>query len=477
MHTSAWFLTALVMSVPPENSGPTLEKGLEVRWTGTFSEATLRPGVRATRLYDVETRLFVYDVGEHGADAALFTRVYVKPDRPRPEPSPGVVRLELVQIGPKGQVRILPSPADSEHPDPRLQPWPAVPLQALPTHEAGMFLEFPKDPIRPGLTWTQKDGERPDIVWKVVGIETYRGYPAWKITAEQKTTGYYSDRIRQEEWRKAETLTVVPARGYAARLERVIERREPDQEHFAFRSVLTLEQQGRMVYSGRLFEERRDEAWHAAAFTAMLDRALQHAHRDGTAPFTTLLRRIAAYLADHGAGDSVPYREAILAVRKRAEAAARGDLPPSPPKTESAKAFDPIAVGAPIPDITVAGITVSDTFRLSSCKGRAVLLAYFQPTAPSAAEVLELASTLRRRNVGTVVALAIGSADEARKKAADSRIDVPIFDATEAYRAHGLEATPVLIVVDADGVVRHVARGWGNETAGGVTRAWERWSR
>ena len=54
---------------------------------------------------------------------------------------------------------------------------------------------------------------------------------------------------------------------------------------------------------------------------------------------------------------------------------------------------------------------------------------------------------------------------------------VPVYDGTDVYKAHGLEATPVFVVVDADGVVRHVSRGWGGETAATVTRELERWAK
>ena len=70
MYSQTLVFAALLLGGPPEPpNGPRLEKGLEVRWTGTFTEASFRPGVRAIRNYDVDTRLFVIDTGEHGADA------------------------------------------------------------------------------------------------------------------------------------------------------------------------------------------------------------------------------------------------------------------------------------------------------------------------------------------------------------------------------------------------------------------------
>jgi hypothetical protein len=146
-------VVGLLLAAPPAPAaGPRLEKGLEVLWSGTFTEASFRPGVRAIRTYDVDTRLFVLDTGDYGAEAILFTRVYLKPDRKAAEPPAGVVRLELVRIDPTGKVLVLPSPADPDNPAPKARPWPAVQLSGLPTHEAGLFFEHPDKPLKPGLT-------------------------------------------------------------------------------------------------------------------------------------------------------------------------------------------------------------------------------------------------------------------------------------------------------------------------------------
>jgi hypothetical protein len=477
MFAQTLVFTALGLAAPPEPGGPRLERGLEVRWAGTFSEASFRPGVRAVRHYDVDTRLFVLDTGDHGADAALFTRVYLKPDRKSADPPAGVVRLELVRIDPRGRVSVLPSPADPDTPAARPRPWPPIQLQGLPAHEAGMFVEFPDKPFKPGLVWSRDEAGRPPVTWKVTDADTFRGQPAVKVVAEQKTAGYYADRIKQAEWRRQEKLTIVPAHGFASRLERIVERRDPEAEELSFRSVLTLEQQGRMVYAGRLYQERRDEAVHAAAFTAMLDRSLATGGRDGLRPFEALARRAQTYLSDHGGNETVPYREATLAVRKRAESAARGHLPPAPPPDDAAPAADPIAVGRPVPDVTAAGITTAGSARLGGLRGKPVLVAYFQPAAESGRAVLALASALHGRRLGAVVPLAIGDPADARAQAAELKAAVPVYDGTGVYKAHGLEATPVFIVVDADGIIRHVVRGWGAETAAAVTREFERWAK
>jgi peroxiredoxin len=476
MFAQTLVITGFLIGAPPPE-GPRLEKGLEVRWTGTFSEASFRPGVRASRTYDVDTRLFVLDAGEDGAEAILFTRVFQKPDRKSSEPPTGVVRLDMVHINPRGLVQLLPSPADPDNPEPKRRPWPLVQLQGLPTQEAGMFFEFPDKPLKTGSTWAREESGRPSVAWKSPDVDGFRGYPALKVIAEQKTSGYYSDRIRQPEWRRQDTLTVVPGKGYAARFERIIEKRDPDAEELSFRSVLTLEQVGRIVYPGRLYQERREEAVHAAAFTAMLDRLLASGGREGAKPFEQLARRVTSYLSDHGGNDTVPYREAIVAVRKRAESAAKGNLPPVAPAEVKTTKAEPLSIGNAIADVPLAAITSSGTTKLSSYKGKCVLVTYFQPTASSAAGILKLADELHARKLGVVLPLSIGDPADASKLHVQDKLNVPIHDGTDIYKTHGLDATPVFIVVDGDGIIRHVARGWGAETAAAVTREFEKWAR
>jgi hypothetical protein len=209
----------------------------------------------------------------------------------------------------------------------------------------------------------------------------------------------------------------------------------------------------------------------------MLDRALAAGGREGPKPFEAVARRTQAYLADHGGNDTVPYREATLAVRKRAEAAAKGDLPPIPLPEDPVSSADPIAVGKPVPDVTAAGITAPASAKLSALKGKPVLLMYFQPSAESARPVLQLAARLHERRLGAVLPLAIGDPTDAKALVAELKLAVPVYDGTGVYKTHGLDATPVFVVVDADGAVRHVSRGWGGETAATVAREFERWAK
>lgn len=481
MFAQTLLFTGLLLGAPPEPPvGIHLEKGLETRWTGTFTEASFRPGVRAIRTYEVDVRLLVLNKDDQGHDVALFSRVFLKPELKSTQPPSGVVRLELARVDRRGRVVVMPSAADYDNPDPKARPWPLVKLQGLPFHEAGMFVPLPETETKwkVGATWNHEEPDRPTTTWKITDQDSFRSQSAWKVIGSQKTTHYYTDRIRQAEWRREDRLTVLPNLGVAARIERIVERREPDADEIAFRSVLNLEQQGRITYSGRLFEERRDEAINAAAFTAVLDRLLADGGRKGPQPFETLIKRIHNYEADHVGSDSVPYREALIAVRRRADSAARGNLPPAQaPEEKPASATEPLTIGTAIPDIVLKPLGTGTETTLHKLKGRTVVLAYFQPSAPSAAGVLKLAQSMhmQAKTDAVIVPLVIGESGPAKTLHAETKLTVPLFDGNAVYKTHGLDATPVFIIVDAQGIVRNITRGWGSETSDTVAKIYERW--
>ena len=52
-----------------------------------------------------------------------------------------------------------------------------------------------------------------------------------ELVAEQKTEGYYADRVRQPEWRRQDKLTVIPSNGFASRIERASSSARPEAEN------------------------------------------------------------------------------------------------------------------------------------------------------------------------------------------------------------------------------------------------------
>src|SRR5207247_1636084 len=165
-------------------------------------------------------------------------------------------------------------------------------------------------------------------------------------------------------------------------------------------------------------------------------------------------------------------------LRQQADARRRGEAPATYAPEESA-APPPVAVGQPAPDFLAADLTSSATTRLHRLRGRPVLLVFYNPTSASAAETLRCAQSIRRRFGESVAVAVLSVADDSaaatRQRSADCP-DVPILAGRDiagpfTRDAAGRETTPRFIVLDASGVVRHIADGWGSETAGLVERA------
>jgi len=60
--------------------------------------------------------------------------------------------------------------------------------------------------------------------------------------------------------------------------------------------------------------------------------------------------------------------------------------------------------------------------------------------------------------------------DAVRKQRADLKLTMAIYDGRGIRQSYAVEATPKLMVVDADGILRGAWVGWGEETRGAVLR-------
>jgi peroxiredoxin len=483
MSPYACLFAGLMLGAAPTAPGdaapvPKLEKSQELTWRGHFTEAILRPNVRAFRAYDVETRLFVWDVSPKGADVALFTSVKFKPDiKTTPEP-PAVVRLELARVEPDGRLRLLSAaaltqPAEKRH----AAPPPPLTLEGLPTFEPSFFLAFPGERVRPGQAWEVPDEKRPPLTYKVERPDSALGVRCWRVAGTQQSDDWEKPHLERPAWKRSETVWVSAGHGCALRLERTVEKRDPQTGELGFRAKLTYEQSGRMSYLGRLGEDRREEVAAAAEFAAELDGLLADPARAAAPGFEALLKRIELHVSTHVSGEAVPYREAILSVRRKAEAAKRGHVPPAPPAPETGEA-PALIVGRPAPDLTAKDLVSGDAVRLSRLRGRPAVLLYYQPgSARTAGPVLQFAQELFE-NVGDrayVVPLAIGHSDAALKQREDLKLTVHVLAGRDVYRLHGIESAPCLVVIDAKGEVRKVAQGWSDENAAAVRAELEKW--
>ncbi len=506
MPIYAWMLTGLMMGAPPAtpvDDAPAvrLQKGLEINWRGTFSEAILRPNVRAFRIYDVETWAFAVDVTDAGADVAVFTTITLRPDlKATPKPMP-IVRLELCRVDSTGKLSLLPLDSLSL-PSNQRKPaaLPLMAMEGLPTFETSLFISLPAEKLRLGQTWSVPEEQRPPLIYRIEGVDSVRGSRCFKVGAVQQTDDWENPHPQADPWRRGETILVSAKHGYTARLERTIEKRDSQSSELAFRSRLVCELHGSLPYPNRLGQERRDEIAAAAQFTAEFEKLLPDAGRIGEQPFELLLKRIDQHISSHAASEAVPYRQALMVVRRKVEAAKRGDIPPAPPPPETheksvvgmgtpvpdlplplpleisqkppetnTKLF--VATGAPAPDLIVTDLTNRKPVSLSALRGLPVVLLWYQPSSDRTAEpVLHFAQTLfdQLGNKAYILPLAIGDGAAALKQHNDLKLTVHVLSAHDEVKKHGITSAPYFEVLNKDGVVRFMAVGWSDDNAQAV---------
>jgi len=476
MSIQAWMLTSLLMGAPPAapiDAAPAvrLEKGLETNWRGHFSEAILRPNVRAFRTYDVETWAFTVDVMEASADVALLTSITLRPDlKALPRPA-SIVRLELCRVDPTGKMLLLPLDSLSLPPN-RRKPV-ALPLMAmggLPTFETSLFIGLPTGNLRLGQTWSVPEEHRPALVYRIDGVDSVRGSRCFKVAAVQQTDDWDRPRPQADPWRRSETILVSAKHGYSARIERTIEKRDSQSSELAFQSKLVYDLNGSLPYPHRLGEERREEIAAAAQFTAEFERLLPDAGRIGERPFELLVQRIDQHVSSHVASEAVPYRQAIMVVRRKAEAARRGDIPPAPPPPET-NDKSLVIMGTPAPDLILTDLTNSKPVSLSSLRGLPVVVLWYQPSSDRTAEpVLHLAQTLFDRfgNKAYILPLAIGDGAASLQQRNELKLTVHVLSGHNVNKLHGISSAPYFEVLDKNGIVKFVAVGWSDDNAGAV---------
>ena len=444
---------------------PRLSKAQELLYRGAFTEEAAGGSVQFSRAFRIESRIFVLDTPPQGADVAFLT---VLKKRETPSGAPAVagpppaesVRLELARVDSRGVVAAGPGASFT------------VPLEGPPTVECGAFAAVPDGRVAADSTWETGEAGRPIHVWRVAGPDMVDGVRCLKLEGVQKSDDWDKPRADHTAWRRTDLVWLGPRLGVAARVQRVIERREPGHDEPTYKSVLRYELEEPMQYPGRLFEERQREIVQAHAFAEAAAPLLSNPARYGT-QLSALLNRIAYHL-DHE--PQTPYREAVLQVKRRVEAAQRGETPPAPPAEDKPDAVVVAAVGEPAPDFLAPDLATSNSFRLRHALGKPVLLVFYNPASPTAIDVLDYAQRMSASNKLTVLALSMsGDPDVARKQRATLKLTLPVLDGTGLRISYDVDGTPKLMLLDADGVLRGEYTGWGRETPDEVMGDLRRW--
>jgi peroxiredoxin len=438
---------------------PRLGRAEELVYRGTFTEESASGGVQFHRAYRIENRLFVLEAPPRGTEVAFLTLLRDRPVGPGNGDEPAAaVRLEVVRVDPQGRV----TPAS-----PRSL---AVPLEGPPTVECGVFVEAPPGHVRPQQSWTVTEGGRPARAWQLAGTESVNGTSCLKLVGTQQSEDWDRPRNDRAAWRRQDTVWLSPRLGVAYRVERFLERRDAGRDTPAHRAVLRYELESDLPYPGKLYEDRRDEILQAHAF---LDRSAALLARPGpetAGQLDALLGKVDYHLEHHL---PTPYRAAVLQLKKRVEAARRGERPPAPLPDPAAPAAAPaVAVpGSAAPDFLATDLRGRPAARLQDFLGRPVVLVFYSPTSFQAEQVLRFAQRLADFHKDEIAVVGLAMSEDAarvRRQCAELELTFPLLDGTGLRHSYDVQATPKFLVLDAGGVVRGSYLGWGQEAPAAV---------
>jgi peroxiredoxin len=462
---------ALTMSQAPDRTSwvltPQLVRGQELVYTGTYREEALSPGVQFQRHYKLETTLLVLGGSTRKWDVAVLT-VLTKTD-PRPGQAtpptalPASVRLEMTEFDVQGRMEATKAKAF------------AVPLDGPPTIEWGAIVEAPRVRVGADGFWEVPEEGRPPRTWRVSGTEMVSGTTCVKLVGTQQSHDWDRPRADRGAWRRRDTVWFAPQQGLAYRVERVLERRDAARSEATHRSTVRYDLDNRLTYPGKLFDDRVQEITSARRFIEEAAPLLRQPAQQRP-QLEALLKKIALHVKGQPTAVG-PYRKAVLHVQRRVEAALRGEVV-ADPLPEHNLLPTAVAVGQRVPDFVVTELINNQSVRLYRLLGRPVLILFYNPSTETGIQVLDFAQkvcTAYRQGV-TVLGMAVtDNPDLVRRQYEQMRLQFPILDGKGLHLTYGVDATPRLIVLDADGILRGAYTGWGDQTSAEVARELQRW--
>jgi peroxiredoxin len=446
---------------------PHLFQGLELTYSGTYKEEVLIPGVQFQRSYRLETTAFVLDGAADHWDVAFLTCLSLRsnrrdPERPPAAAAPSSVRLEIGQVDKRGRLKG------------RGGVGLAVAVDGPPTIETGAILELPVTPVSRNQVWEVGEEGRPPRSWQALGTELCNGTTCVKLAAQQQSADWDRPRGDHTAWRRRDTVWLAPQLGVAYRVERIIERREPNRRDPTHRLEARYELDSRLRYPGKLFDDRRHEIMKALQFRDEAAKPL--AEPASYRPQIEILLKKVAYHLENFA--PTPYRKAVLQVQGRLERASRGELPPESTRENNPSATT-VQVGQRVPDFVVTDLVDKESStRLYRCLGKPILIFFYNPATETGKQVLEFAKSLSERTKNGVSILAMdvtADPERARRQHAELKLPFTILDGQGLHTTFAVTATPRLVVLDADGVVRATHTGWGIHTSRDIQDELEPW--
>jgi hypothetical protein len=459
----------LVTAQPAERAEwllvPQLGHAQEFVYRGTFEEKAAGSDLEFERKYLVRGALFVLDATPRGSEAAFLTALRLRNGGRLEEAAPSSARLEVVRIDPQG--RISAGPGGSL----------AIPLEGPPTIEVGALVEVPKQAIGVGRSWYIEEDGRPVHRWTIAGTEPVNGTTCVKLVGVQQSDDWDRPRADRVAWWRQDTAWVAPRLGVAYKVERLIKRREPAHKEPFYQSVLAYQLETRGEYPRQISDDLRREVRQTRDLAEAAAPLLANPGKSA-AEIDALLGRI-KYHTDHHAAAVAAYREPLVHLERRLEAARKGEAAPAVAPLDAAPSTV-AAIGKPVPDFLTTDFTSKETGRLHRWKGKPLLMIFYSPASPLAESVLRLGEevTLSSHGAIGVVGLAMSpDAEGVRKQRAELHVTIPVYDGRGLRQSYAVEATPKVVFIDADGVLRGAWVGWGEETRDAVLRELQPWQK
>jgi peroxiredoxin len=432
---------------------PRLLRGQELVYRGVLREQSQGRGVQFHKVWKLEIRCLVYDAKPNGAvDVAFLTRL--TPQHPtgekREKEEAAFVRLDTAEIDPQGR---LTASASANH---------SIALDGITTWEHGFILEAPRTALPANQDWLVTERDRPARKYRIIGAESVASTACVKVTCVQQSDDWDKPRADSTAWRRRDTLFITPRLGVAQKVVRDLERREPAHRDSTYRLVAEYELDSSWRFDGNLLDDRKREVTQIRTFQDSLQALLPPAKTASKEAFESLLARIDFHVDKHPA---TPYREALTRLRART-----ADLAQNPHRAEPV-AFvkhERLSVGKAAPEFVVDDLQTKKSVSLRAWQGKRLLMVFYQPASDASAVVLRHVQRLAdEKNDAELVVLGFSMSDDSeavKRVEAMLGLTFPSLAGGSLRQSYDVEATPRIVLVDGEGVVRAAFTGWGPET-------------
>jgi peroxiredoxin len=444
---------AIAQAAPGDSSewalAPRLVRGQELVYRGTYTEESCGSSVEFIRSYRLENRIFVLDQNNKGADIACLTTWKAR-GATGVQAEIDSVRLAVGFVDRQGAVR-----GDGS--------WLTC-LDGPPTVECGAFVEAPLRRLGQMEPWKTLEQGRPPRDWHIEAVEVVNGNRCVKVIGQQQSDDWNKPRADHTAWRRTDIVWLTPRGGYAHKVERTIERREPAHQEPTQRLVVKYELESSLQYPAQLFEDRKRDIIQVQNWLETLTPLLNRAAEVGPRPFEAILSQTKKYLDTR---TPTPYREAIRHVQHLAEAGSRGENPPDTSSNGETPASTVATLGRPAPDFLATDLQTRQSARLRHLLGQPLLLVFYDPTTPLGEDVLRFAKKISDERTGQVNVVGLACTNDPKKalqQRAELHIGFPILSGTGLRLSYAVDATPKFVVLDGNGLVRGSYIGWGPET-------------